>query len=161
MTHRKNIHYAIYILTVIGAVAVVTVLLLLRFGHKEYNQILTAGSLPIPVSIASTPAQQQQGLSGTASLPANAGKLFVFSQPGNYGFWMKDMNYSLDFVWMDSTMKILGITANVAPNTYPQVFYCDQPACPNGQAGRVEYVLEVNANFAAKNNLTVGEQLSL
>ncbi len=89
---------------------------------------------------------------GTASLPPTAGKLFVFDTPDTYGFWMKDMNYSLDFVWINSAMKIIAITPNVAASTYPEVFYPPHP---------VQYVLEVDAGFSAKNNLNRREQLSL
>jgi len=153
MNRNKCIHYVILILIAIGAAALV--MLFLRFRNEKssiYNRTLIAGRLSIPVSIASTPAEQQQGLSDTPSLPENAGKLFVFNQPGNYGFWMKDMNYGLDFVWINNDLKIVSITPDVAAATYPQVFYPPQP---------VQYVLEVNAGFSAKNNLTVGEQMSL
>jgi uncharacterized membrane protein (UPF0127 family) len=151
MQNRKNIHYVILIL---GAIVAVLFLVLLFLHEKNgiYNQTLMAGATAIPVSIADTDATREQGLSGTASLPITDGKLFVFDQPSSYGFWMKDMSYGLDFVWIDSSMKIVGITPDVAANTYPQIFYPPQP---------VQYVLEVNAGFATKNNLTIGEQLSL
>jgi uncharacterized membrane protein (UPF0127 family) len=153
-------HYVISIL-VIGAVLVVG-LLFLRSHHRAlvaavvsdsiYNKTLTAGSLTIPVSVADTEAAREQGLSDTASLPAQAGKLFVFQAPGMPGFWMKDMEYGLDFVWFDSNLKIVSITTDVAANTYPKIFYPSQP---------VLYVLEVNAGFSAQHNLAVGEQFTL
>lgn len=154
MQNRKNIHYVILILGAIGAATLVMLFLHFRLINKQqiYNQTLMASDLAIPVSIASTPAQQQQGLSGTAALPSNAGKLFIFDTSGNYGFWMKDMNYGLDFVWIDSAMKIAAITPNVAADTYPKIFYPPQP---------IQYVLEVNAGFSTQYNLKVGQQLVL
>ncbi len=168
MNRSKGIHYVILIL---AGGAVLIGLLFLRYKYKgradgapsgviisnnnlaQYTVgVLRSGSLAIPVSIADTPAAREQGLSGTNTLPANAGKLFIFDTPGNYGFWMKDMNYGLDFVWIDSAMKVIAVTPNVTADTYPQIFYPAQP---------VQYVLEVNAGFSSKNNLTVGQQLLL
>jgi uncharacterized membrane protein (UPF0127 family) len=120
--------------------------------NLKFNQTLVAGDVDIPVAIANTDATRQQGLSDTASLPADSGMLFEFDTPGNYGFWMKDMDYPLDFVWLDSGMKIIGITPNVAVATYPQIFYPPSPA---------QYELEVNANFSTTHGLKVGQQMHL
>jgi uncharacterized membrane protein (UPF0127 family) len=106
----------------------------------------------IQVTIARTPAEQEQGLSDTLSLPENAGKLFVFTHPDTYGFWMKDMHYGLDFVWIDSAHHIASITPSVGAETYPKVFYPDQP---------IEYVLEVNAGFSTAHGLRAGQSLAL
>jgi uncharacterized membrane protein (UPF0127 family) len=170
----KSTHYVIFITLVVIGAAIVG-LLLLRSGHRineggsppavsdhlDFDQTLTAGGLSIPVATATTPAAQQQGLSDTPSLPANSGMLFIFSVPSNYGFWMKDMNYALDFVWLDSHLDIIGITSNVTADTYPKVFYCDQTTCANGKAGQVQYVLEVNSGFSTTHNLKIGEQFTL
>src|ERR1700744_2057454 len=102
------------------------------------------GQLEIPVAIADTAAKQQQGLSDTPSLPANDGMLFAFDTPGKIGFWMKDMNYSLDFVWLDNSMKIVAIDTDVTPATYPKIYYPPQD---------ISYVLEVNAGFSTTHNL--------
>ncbi len=154
---RHSIHYAILILALAGGAAVIG-LLFLRFEPvkavpisiaQQYNRTLTSGPLVIPVSVADTPATREQGLSGTTILPASAGKLFVFDTAGKPGFWMKDMQYGLDLVWIDSSLKIVSVTRDVSPDTYPQVFYPPQ---------LVQYVLEVNAGFSTRNNLMVGEQ---
>lgn len=151
---------AILILIIAGGAVLVGVLLFLHARSRNsmpvisdnYSQILMADTLAIPVSIADTIAERQQGLSNSLFLPTNAGKLFVFQEPGTYGFWMKDMNYPLDFVWIDSAMKIIAITPNVSVDSYPKIFYPPQ---------KVLYVLEVNAGFSTIHNLMVGEQLSL
>lgn len=176
----KGIRYTIFTLLVIIA-ALFFVLLFLREQGKvlrssiarpvqTYDKSLMAGVLrtgdsdtvlKIPVAIADTPAERQQGLSGTQSLPQDSGMLFVFDTPNKPGFWMKDMKYGLDFVWLDSAMKIIDITHNVMPNTYPKVFYCSQPTCPNDEVGRVQYVLEVRAGFSTAHNLKMGQTFTL
>lgn len=117
-----------------------------------YEALIVSGDLRIPVTIADTPEEQQQGLSGTALLPTDTGKLFVFNTPGNYGFWMKDMHYPLDIIWIDSTMRVVGITTDIRPDTYPTVFYPPQD---------VSYVLEVNAGFSTAHHLEVNQLLTL
>jgi uncharacterized membrane protein (UPF0127 family) len=99
------------------------------------------------LTIAKTEAERQRGLSGTTSLTENTGKLFVFEQPGMYGFWMKDMNYPIDIIWFDSNFKIVDIAQNVTPQSYPDVFYPKQNAL---------YVLEIGAGNAKKLNLDFG-----
>jgi len=63
---------------------------------------------------------------------------------------MKDMNFSIDMIWMDSNFAITYIASDVSPNTYPKSF---TPTVDSS------YVLETNAGYSQKNNLSVGETL--
>ncbi|MDB5238745.1 MAG: hypothetical protein JWO00_80 [Candidatus Parcubacteria bacterium] len=100
--------------------------------------------------VAATPASRERGLGDRASLPIDGGMLFVFDQPGDYGFWMKGMNFPLDLIWVLPNKKIAGIARAVSPETYPDVFY------PHAQIG---YVLELNSGGAAKWGIATGTQL--
>jgi len=112
---------------------------------------VTIGTSTIDVEVESTEASREQGLSGRTSLADGSGMLFVFQQPGMYGFWMKDMNFALDMLFADSNGKIVTIVQNATPESYhqnpPQVFY---PTAP------IRYVLEVPAGFAAEHNIKDG-----
>lgn len=116
---------------------------------------LFIGMTEIYVEIADTEQSRSQGLSGRKSLAENSGVLFVFPSPGIYEFWMKDMNFPLDFIWIKNG-KIVEITENVLP-----------PAQTEGKPGvirpffSVDRVLEVNAGFVSKNNLKVGDTVVL
>lgn len=79
-------------------------------------QRLTIGQTPLTVEVASTITQKQQGLSGRASLPEGRGMLFTFDQPGPYSFWMKDMNFALDFIWLQRG-TVVEMEQNVPPPT--------------------------------------------
>jgi uncharacterized membrane protein (UPF0127 family) len=116
------------------------------------NATVVGDSKSISVVIARTPESQARGLSGTESLPENSGMLFIFPKPDTYGFWMKDMHYPLDLIWIDQNHTISEITANVAPDTYPEVFY------PHGL---VTAVLEVEGGFSTRYGLTIGQPLIL
>jgi len=113
---------------------------------------LVSDNISIAVSIADTVIKREQGLSGTSMLPENAGKLFIFENEGMYGFWMKDMNYSIDIIWIDSQMKVVGIAPSVAPESYPEVIY---------PPSTVQYVLEVPSGFSTEKGVEVGQTFTL
>jgi hypothetical protein len=102
----------------------------------------------ISVELASTTAEQNKGLSGRSELLENSGMLFVFDQPGKHSFWMKDMNFPIDMIWVGEDMKVVYIKKNATPETYPEAFTPDTDA---------KYVLEISAGFSDKNGLKVGD----
>jgi uncharacterized protein len=104
----------------------------------------------IQAFLASTSAEREQGLSGQQSLPDDGGMLFSFDQPAKYGFWMKDMLIPIDIIWILPDKSVSGILRDVAPGTYPQVFYSSVP---------VRYVLELNSGGAAKWGIATGTKL--
>lgn len=116
------------------------------------DAILTTRDVSIAVSSADTEEERSLGLSGTAVLPENAGKFFVFPQPGIYGFWMKDMNYGIDIIWLDSKLTIVGIEIAVLPESYPTVVY---------PPSDILYVLEVPAGFSTIKGLKKGQSFTL
>lgn len=103
------------------------------------------------VVVADTDVKRQQGLSGLESLKKNSGMLFVFDKPGKYGFWMKDMNFPIDIIWIDANHTIVHIERNVSPDTFPQLFASSKNAL---------YVLEVAAGFADTHNMEIADQVT-
>lgn len=85
-----------------------------------------------------------KGLSGKKSLEENQGMLFVFEKPDRYGFWMKEMNFPIDIIWIDKNYKIIEITKNIKPDSYPKIFRPKKPA---------KFVLETNIGLADKNKI--------
>ena len=88
------------------------------------------------VKIADSLAERAQGLSGTAALAPDEGMFFIFERAGIYGFWMKDMNYPIDIIWLNDELQPVGATKTISPDTFPAVFY---PPVP------VRYVLEISS----------------
>lgn len=106
----------------------------------------------INVKIADTEIERERGLSGSQKLGGKEGMVFIFNKPDYHYFWMKDMNYPLDIVWIDASGQIIDITPNLDPKSYPNVFTSKKPA---------QFVLELNAGFVALNKLKIGEKASL
>lgn len=121
-------------------------------GLVQDDCFVTLNNERFDLTLAKTEAERQRGLSGTSSLADNTGKFFVFEKPSMHGFWMKDMGYAIDIVWFDGDMKIVGISQNTTPETYPKVFYPNQNAL---------YTLEIVAGEAEKLNLGFGQSAQL
>jgi uncharacterized membrane protein (UPF0127 family) len=112
---------------------------------------LTIGTATVVLEIADTPEALHRGLSGRNSLAEDHGLLFVFPTPDRYGFWMPDMHFAIDIIWLDDKLRVVYIKNDATPDTYPEVFKPDTPA---------RYVLEVPAGYAASHGIVVGTQAS-
>ena len=117
---------------------------------------VTIGGHELTVSVADTDEARQQGLSGRRSLTANEGMLFVYSQSGQYPFWMKGMEFPLDFIWINQN-QVIGTFANVPlePGVADSALHTYMPE------GMFDSVLEVNANWAADNGIKVGDRVDV
>lgn len=125
-------------------------------GDHTIAQMQFVDGPALAVEIVSTPESITQGLSGRDQLGAE-GMLFVFNQPGIYSFWMKQMRFDLDLIWIRSG-KIVAITPNV-PKPEDNTPDSALPSYESPQI--VDMVLEVPAGFAQKSNLVVGSQFIL
>lgn len=110
------------------------------------------GGVSLRIEYATTRVERERGLSGRTDIPDDYGMLFVFPKSDYYGFWMKDMLVPLDIFWLDAQGQVVSIAPEVAPGTYPNVFY------PTGPA---RYVLETSAGFAAAHAIATGTPLRL
>lgn len=136
----------------IAVLAVVFFLKATIFNSVEPSKEITIGGEIIKVAIANTPILRSRGLSGVPSLGKYEGMLFVFDHPDIYGFWMKDMKFSLDIIWLDETGRIIYVAESATPASYPDVFTPREKAL---------YVLEVNSGFSKENNLKAGDMASI
>ena len=109
--------------------------------------------LIIHVDLAKTPEQQAKGLSIKNTLNENEGMLFIFDTPKEYSFWMKDMKFPIDIIWIGSDNKIVHIEKNLPPCTF---FLICTSYSPHANS---KYVLEVPSNYTAKNNIIIGDRV--
>lgn len=104
------------------------------------------------LDVANTHELRREGLSGRTQLESNEGMLFLYDTRGEYGFWMKDMNFPIDIVWLNDEDEIITIAADVSPDSYPETFY---------PAKKASKVIEIPAETAADLDLKIGDQLNL
>ena len=123
--------------------------------RADYEPLLPMqiGGVSVMASVADSPEERQQGLSGTTMLPEDVVKLFVFDDNNRWSFWMKDMRYAIDMLWVNEGEEIVHIERAVAPETYPaQSFTPPVPA---------RYVIETVAGFSEKQQLATGTKVVL
>ena len=76
-----------------------------KLGGKTYNLIL-----------AKTDSEKMKGLSGRGSLSSNTGMLFIFKDKDNYGFWMRDMKFPIDIIYINDN-KVVDFVENAPAPT--------------------------------------------
>lgn len=118
------------------------------------NGTMQLGSKKLAVERVDTETKRQQGLSNRPCIKDNQAMLFVFDSNSNYNncFWMKDMRFAIDIVWLNNDKKVVYILRDVQPETYPNSFCPGQPS---------NYVLELKANTALKLGVEVGTSVKL
>jgi uncharacterized protein len=102
-------------------------------------------------------AQKARGLSGRDRLDWDSGMLFEYPSPGFYAFWMKDMRFDLDLVWIRGG-RIVDIHHRVPapPGPVPEG---DLPVYrPREMA---DTILEVPAGYAAAHGWSPGDRVQV
>lgn len=115
------------------------------------------GQNTIYAQIADTKNKQSMGLSYTKDLATSTGMLFIFDEIDEKNFWMKDMNYDLDIIWIDESKTVTGFFERVPTDSYNK---------KNPEQSKIyhspentKYVLEVPANTIKNLKIKVGDVL--
>ena len=104
----------------------------------------------IDTELADSDSERERGLSFRNEMQISEGMLFVFDKSAKYAFWMKDMNFPIDILWLDEEGRVVYMEENVAVSTYPGYFINEAKA---------KYVFEINAGMANKLGIYLGTKL--
>ena len=85
------------------------------------------------------------------SLSSDEGMLFVFEKEDMHSFWMLNMKFPLEIIWISQEGRVVYI----AKSLYP----CDEGCESIIPREKARYVLEVNAGFVDKYNVSIGEKV--
>ena len=121
---------------------------------KEGWEKIKIGKTIVRVQVRDTMAGRGQGLSGVERLEKDEGMLFVFPVEGRHSFWMKDMKFDLDFVWIKDD-KVVEITEGVSA---PKQGERPVSVRPEGQVNKV---LEVNSGWVGRHAIEVEDKVIL
>lgn len=147
LAHRllgQDTSYFLYIFILVPLIAVFVWL------AQSPAETLNFGDIDISIEEATTQSEREKGLGNRDNLRQDKGMLFVFESVDYHCFWMKDMKFSIDIIWLDEERKVVDIMQNVDPATYPENF------CPKAPA---KYVLEVNSGLTASSGVGLGSKL--
>lgn len=114
--------------------------------------VVRIGDVPVRVEVADTDELRRVGLGGRDSLGATSGMLFIFDTSDYHRFWMKDVRFLIDIIWIGEDLTVVDIMPRLSPDTYPATF---EPKAP------VRFVLETNANYAESFGIKIGDKVTL
>lgn len=144
---KKKLLFGIFFVVIVGLMLGWVFFARNDFAEKNFVQI---SGEKIWVDLAVTPQERERGLSGRAALCADCGMLFVFEQEDTYSFWMKDMRFALDVLWIDGN-KIAQIDRNVPFADGMDVVIRPKMA--------VDKVLEINAGGSDRLGIKEGDEI--
>lgn len=120
-------------------------------GPKFIKVFLPDGT-PITAELAVTPAERAQGLMFRDRLDADQGMLFVFDREGLDSFWMLNMRFAIDILWLDKDKRVVHIEAAVPP--------CPREPCPSYPTPcPALYVIELQSGCSAAHKIKLGDRL--
>ena len=107
----------------------------------------------IDLEVMESLEEKSTGLMFRDSLEENKGLLFVYDYPEKRGFWMKNVKFPIDIIWLNQENKIVHIERNV-PRCIDncKIYYPDIEAYN---------IIEVNANFTLENDVKVWDIIEI
>lgn len=145
----KKIIFSFFIVLLVALL-----LIMAMFHNRKSNRPQISGpqvtvkGQKFSVEVVSTPEKLALGLGKRDSLCSSCGMLFRFGGKGIRSFWMKDMRFPLDIIWI-ADGKIVYIARNISFD-YKGIISPDIGA---------DEVLEINAGLCNKFNFAVGDEI--
>lgn len=128
----------------------------LKEGNVSFfkkTPIITINNQKFKVTIASSQQEKEVGLSETKSLSENQGMIFLFEKPDYYSFWMKNMKFPIDIIYInnDTIVTIKNNVPLIKTQENPTIYSSTQPA---------DKVLEIQAGFSEKYKFKNGDKVT-
>ena len=124
--------------------------------RSEYEtREITISDIRITVEIADDNEKITKGLMFREGLPDKHGMLFVFEEERKYQFWMMNMKFNIDIIWLDEDGKVVYVVEGAEP--------CIDEAhislCAYKPDETAKYVLEVNSGFVKKYGISENSRM--
>ena len=101
------------------------------------------------VEFAQTKDEQRTGLSNRALNASNSFMVFIYDQPQQVSFWMKNTRKDLSIAFVDAGNKIIQIE-NLKAKSLKIV---------KSKSSQIKYAFEVPKGYFAVNNIKIGDEL--
>lgn len=126
-------------------------------SQPRSSSTLVINSNTLKVEVADEDSERKKGLGGRVSLGTDEGMLFVYERAGIHTFWMKDVSFPLDFIWINGS-TVVDITENVPPPTIGQT---DNELARYSTLKENDKILEINAGTVQRLNIKIGDTIVL
>jgi len=117
-----------------------------RYLKESVPLLIKVGDTPLKVEIVSDEENIKKGLMFRNELGSDSGMLFVFPEPAQKSFWMKNTNIPLSIAYVNEDNKILNIE-DMTPHDTNGV---------NSQ-GRAKCAIETNRGWFKSNGVEPGD----
>lgn len=124
--------------------------------YPQYKKTtVSINGFKVLLALASTDEQRIKGLSGLEKLNENEGMLFLFDQPSKQGFWMNEMKFPIDIIWLDSNSRVIHTERNLEPC---RIFMACHVYTPQVDS---LYVIELRSGFTNDHSIKNGTIINL
>ena len=144
MKKSRLVYLGFFIVLVLGIVFII-------FNSFKPLKKVCIKDVCIRAELATTDKARRRGLMFRKSMAEDKGMLFIFEQEFLAGFWMKNVRFPLDIIWIDSQKKIVDI--------YEYALPCKDVCKTISPKANALFVLEVNAGFVKKQGIKIGDSL--
>ncbi|MDZ4231272.1 MAG: DUF192 domain-containing protein [Patescibacteria group bacterium] len=108
------------------------------------------------VDVADSASKRALGLGGREPLAADEGMLFIFPSSANRSFWMKDVSFSIDIVWIAGD-RVVGFAKEVESQVGEPIHQLIRYHSPEA----VDKVLEVASGTVDGVGMMVGDGVNV
>ena len=120
--------------------------------RDKFVRVFFPDGSEVIAELAVTEAERQRGLMFREELKEDQGMLFIFEREGIYAFWMKNMRFPIDILWLDKEKMVVHIESEVPP--------CPRDPCPSyAPSQAAQYVLELRSGWVKRHGLRLYERL--
>lgn len=128
-----------------------------RLPYPKTIKLMTPSGDVIKTTLAITPAEQEQGLSGVkpGDFDEDEGMLFFYLQEDEKHFWMPDTYFELDIIYLNKDFGIVDIVRKLP-------FYhgrANPELIPRARAVWARHALEMKSSSSISQKLKVGDRL--
>lgn len=124
-----------------------------KFELFKKTSTITIDSQSFKVTVASSQQDREIGLSKTNSLAQDQGMIFLFDKPDYYSFWMKNMKFPIDIIYINKDTVVTIKNNAPAPKNSSESLIIYTPTEP------ADKVLEINAGLAEKFKFKNGDKV--
>ena len=112
------------------------------------------GPKRVLLEVMATERERNRGLMFRTHLDEDRGMLFIFEEPGQPAFWMKNTYLTLDILFLSTEGIIVNLFEGLSP--------CPMEPCPRyAPRSPARYVLEVPGGFVAHHAVRNGDRIRL
>jgi hypothetical protein len=140
---RKNLVFSMALLTFFCSGQV---------GKDRFIKVFFPDAFSVTAELAVTAEARARGLMFREKIEEDQAMLFLFEDEDIHSFWMKNMRFPIDILWLDKEKTIVHLEVSVPP--------CLREPCPSyAPATPAAYVLELRSGFAERHGLRESDRL--